>query len=475
MCTSILCGKNATDKGVVMIARNEDYPQNNWNKYIRRRETAPYSKQDLIWTLGNGLRVPAPKTWYSYYSVPDAQGQEEGVCSVGDHFFYEACGINEVNVAVSATNSLQMNDKAAQADPTVDCGLEESVITTLILPQAKNARQAAALLGGYVTEYGATEADGILLADQNEAWYLEIGSGHHWIAVRVPDDKYLVVANSMRIHHVDLTDTKHVICSEGLYDFVCEKGLLERPDEKDFDFASAFGQQGASEDGKIEPYYNIDRLWLAQRILTPSHRQEIRKEVYPMFLKPDSPVTPDKIMEVLRATYAGTELAGKNATRPIGVVRTTESHILVLDSSMPGRLKGMAWQAIGSPLFSVYVPFYAVIDAIPEAYACGDSTHYEEHSVYWAWKTLFALYGALDQKGREELLRYRDDWQQHFIGEQARMRGVLKRLGRKDDVQAENLAKTYSVGNLSRMAQSVTEKCRETLVSLVGLQQDIFV
>lgn len=31
-----------------------------------------------------------------------------------------------------------------------------------------------------------------------EAWYLEIGSGHHWLALRVPDDAFFVTGNQGR-------------------------------------------------------------------------------------------------------------------------------------------------------------------------------------------------------------------------------------------------------------------------------------
>lgn len=170
MCTSIACGKKASEGGVVLIARNEDYPENNWNKYMKFRKYPPYTRGQDKWQLGNGLTVPTPENCFSYCSMPDAQGAEEAVCDIGDHFLFEARGINEKDVAVTATNSMQANEKALAADPFLpSSGIEESVIATLLLPQAVNARHAVRLLGQYVTEYGATEANGVLMADENEA------------------------------------------------------------------------------------------------------------------------------------------------------------------------------------------------------------------------------------------------------------------------------------------------------------------
>ncbi|RFA29257.1 hypothetical protein CAI21_10890 [Alkalilimnicola ehrlichii] len=263
MCTSIMAGKEATDDGVVVLARNEDFTRNNWNKYLVYRRLPEYrlDKANAIvdgrWTLGNGLSVPIPTKAYGYSAIPDSAGYREASHAIGDRFFYEERGINERNVAISATNSLAINDKAQAADPLLKAGgVAESVILTLILPQVDSAREAVSLLGRYIEEYGASEVNGVLLGDPQEAWYFENGSAHHWIAVKVPQDSYIAVANGMRVHGVDL-DSPDVKCSRGLYEFAVTHGLLDHPDRHSFDFAEAFGVVG-------DPY-NVDRVWLAQK------------------------------------------------------------------------------------------------------------------------------------------------------------------------------------------------------------------
>lgn len=471
MCTSILCGRDATADHSVLIARNEDFPKNLWNKYMVYRKHPPFSATDNELVLGNGLRVPVPENWYPYGAMPDADGQSEMPNNVGERFCYEARGINTRHVALSATNSVQMNDLASAADPLVANGVEESNIVTLILPQAESARGAVELLGNYVSQYGASEANGVLMADELEAWYMEIGSAHHWIAVRVPDDAYLVVSNSMRVHGVNLDDADCVIASQGLYEFVEHHRLLKHPNRNSFDFASAFGQQEKNEDGNKDPYYNVDRLWLAQSILSPSQKPQLRQHTYPLFLKPDKPVTPSKVMEVLRSVFTGTPLEHmEGATRPIGVVRTAESHILTLDQTMPGALKGTIWQAIGSPLGSAYIPFYAQTDAIPEEYACGDSVHFEKRSVYWLWKSLFALCDQMDCL--DDLIAFRDTYEQQCVKEEAESRMLLRKIAAEDAELAESLAKTISVGRLEKLAQAVSKKWDEVLANLISEQQD---
>ena len=42
---------------------------------------------------------------------------------------------------------------------------------------------------------------------------MEIGSGHHWVAMRIPDDSYAVVANQLAIQEIDFNDAK-TSCSQ---------------------------------------------------------------------------------------------------------------------------------------------------------------------------------------------------------------------------------------------------------------------
>lgn len=472
MCTSIACGRNASEGGVVLIARNEDFPENNWNKYMKFRKTPPYTRGQDKWQLGNGLTVTTPENRFSYCSMPDAQGAEEATCEIGDHFLFEARGINEKDVAITATNSLQANDKVQAADPFISSsGIEESVIATLLLPQAQNARHAVQLLGQYVTEYGASEANGVLMADENEAWYFEIGSGRHWIAVRIPDDKYLVVSNSMRIHNVDLTDTENVLFSDGLYDFIMEYGLLENPKQKNFDFAKAFGQQEKSESGQADPYYNTDRIWLAQSILSPSHKPEVRQKTYELFMEPDKPITPEDVMKVLRSTFKGTPLEHEpDATRPIGVVRTLQSHIMTVNSRLVAGLRGVIWQALGSPVCSVYVPFYALVEEIPDTYACGDSASFTTDSIWWIWRGMFALADRMDKL--DELTNYCKNWEHYFIKSHKAMNEILEQFSSMESPDAQLMAKAYSTNNLSLMADSARKKYETMMAELSGNQKD---
>ncbi|MFV4892354.1 C69 family dipeptidase [Lactobacillus delbrueckii] len=58
--------------------------------------------------------------------------------------------------------------------------------------------------------------NGVSFSDKNEIWYMEIGSGHTWAAVRVPDNKYAVIPNQMVIGKLNLKDSKNYMASTNL-------------------------------------------------------------------------------------------------------------------------------------------------------------------------------------------------------------------------------------------------------------------
>lgn len=448
MCTSIAAGINATKMGRLLIARNEDAGRNGWNKYLCFRSKAEYidAPYGIVtkdsWTLGNGLTVPVPSVSYPYSAAPDAVGKTEADHAISDHYYFEERGINSENVAISATNSLAVNPQVKAIKPLNPTGVIEAVIPTLILPQATSAKQGVELLGGYVEKYGAGEGNGVLFADLDEVWYVEIGSTDHWVAVRVPDDSYLVIANGMRIHNIDL-DADTTLSSPGIFEFVTKNSLLNDPDRSSFNFAKAFGLPG-------DPY-NVDREWLAQSILSPSLKQEPRHEQYPLFLTPEHPITEQDVMRVLRADYKNTALENI-AERSIGVHRTAESHIITLDPNVPAQFAGTIWQCIGSPLEGPYIPLANNSGKIPDAFACGDNK-YSADSAYWLIKS---LYTTAQLGGASPMLTLNRSWCS-FEVEQIAVWEQLSRIVSKSTLQDTSNHGMYNTDILNRLLDKAKE------------------
>lgn len=439
-CTGLIVGKGASADGSIMIARNEDFGINNWNKHLEFRPAQDNEAGD--WDLGNGLVVPMPKHFFAYSAIPDWDAHTVN----NEGKFYEERGINEHNVAISATTSAEINERVAKIDPLNDNGVIEAVIPTLILPQATSAKHAVDLLGHYIETYGAGEGNSLYIADVNEAWLFEIGSGHHWIAVKVPNDSYAMIANGLRVHGVNL-DSKDVVHSANLFEFVQEQKLLAKPNKKSFNFAKAFGV--------IADVYNVDREWLGQKMLTPSKKQKTRMEQYPLFLKPDQKISVNDVAEVLSATYEGTSLEEKGQ-RPIRVERQLESHIIQLRPEMPQELQGLIWQSFGVLPESVLVPLYTTLQDYPKAYQVGDDT-YSDESAYWQFRSLTALATANQDKYLPMLKATWDKEESKLYKQVQHLDSTLETVYKTDKQAALNMASDFSYGQLIRTLNMATD------------------
>lgn len=434
-CTTIMVGKNASSDGSIIIARLEDYTYNNHPKrfvVVPRKE----NKDGAKLSFDNGVSVPAPKVSLRYTAMRDWNGDQFG--NGGE---YSEFGSNEAGLVLSATNSTEPNDKAAKADPLVadGGGVVEAILTDLILPQAKNAREAVALLGKYVETLGAGETNGIELADANEAWLFEVGSGHHWIAVRLPDDGYFNMSNGMRVQDADLTDTRNVMSSKGLAQFVAQHKLLDKVDQKRFNFAKAFG--------KIGDTYNTDREWLVQSKLTPSMKQAVRKQQYPFYMKADKKIDVKTIAGILRLdNYNGTPLAGKKGLRPIAVDRNIEAHIIQVRPSMPKELQVLSWQSLGNVRDSVFLPFYLdTLTSTPKVFQSGDDS-YDSQSAWWAFRSISGLANANPQKYRPLIYGWRDKIEAGLYASQPGTDAMLKQVYAQDKNLAISTAQRLSIG-----------------------------
>ena len=215
-CTTILVGKNASYDGSTLVARNED-SSNGVFEPKRMRVVHPDEQPRVYTSVLSHLTVELPNNPMRYTSVPDV---------VPGHGIWAEAGFNELNVGMSATETLTTNERVRGADPLVDYvpakgnegedgyvpaqpgGLGEEDMVTLVLPYAKSARDGVRILGDLLERYGTYENNGIAFSDVDEIWWLETIGGHHWIAKRVPDDAYVTMPNQLGIDSFDLDDAE---------------------------------------------------------------------------------------------------------------------------------------------------------------------------------------------------------------------------------------------------------------------------
>ncbi|MCF7523844.1 C69 family dipeptidase [Levilactobacillus brevis] len=96
---------------------------------------------------------------------------------------------------------------------------------------------------------------------------MEIVSGHHWVAQRIPDDAYAVVANQLAIEDIDFDRPQDFLTSADIRQFVQRHRL--NPDGGRFNSRHIFGTKTAD-----DAHYNTSRVWYGHRCFTPSAFEE---------------------------------------------------------------------------------------------------------------------------------------------------------------------------------------------------------
>ncbi|USS88560.1 C69 family dipeptidase [Fructilactobacillus hinvesii] len=380
-CTSVLVGKGASVDGSTMIARNDDTflpltPQ-------RFTVVPAYHQAKKTWQSNqNGFQMTLPETGYRYLATPNADVEHAGV--------FAESGFNEKNVAMSATESVYGNPRALSHDPWVPNGIAEDSLQSVVLPYIDSAREGVEYLGQLIKQYGSPEGNGVLFADANDVWYMEIVTGHHWVAERIPDDCYAVVANQVAIQEVDFDDHKQFMFSDGIQEFV-EKYHLNPTVDEGFNFRRIFGTCNEK-----DRHYNTPRVWYGQKILNPDVEQSPVSNDLPFLRKASRKITVMDVEQILSSHYNETDYdplgngpeALKTKFRPVSMNRTQNSHVLQFrnDAENP-QWAAIMWLNFGVPAFSPYVPFFANVDHTPTTYETTPLTM-DDQSAYWMYRKL---------------------------------------------------------------------------------------
>ena len=404
-CTTILVGKNATYDGSTMMARNEDSPAGEFTakKFIA---VAPCDQPRHYKSVISGVEIDLPDDPLRYTAMPNAL-PNEGI--------WGEAGFNELNVAMSETETITSNARVLGADPLVKAGIGEEDMLTIVLPYVRSAREGVLRLGSLLEQFGTYEMNGIGFQDKEEIWWLESIGGHHWIAKRVPDDCYVVGPNQLGIDSFDFTDAfgaqKNHLCSSDLPEFIRSNHLDLTPgapdpaEAADFDVRAAFGSHSDS-----DHCYNTPRAWYMEKTLSPSvcdwdgayPDYSPESDDLPWCLRPDRKITVEDIKYVLSSYYQGTEYDPYNGRNPasergkyraIGINRNNFVAITQLRPDKPAEIAAVEWIAVGSNAFNAAIPFYANVETTPE-YLSGTGKEVTTENFYWANRILGALTDA---------------------------------------------------------------------------------
>lgn len=422
-CTTILVGRNASYDGSTIIARNEDEAS---GKFTPKRmqvvlaQDQPRQYKSVISHLEIDLSDLTPQR---YTSVPDALGTD-GI--------WAAAGVNESDVAMTATETITTNERVLGADPLVELrpaqgkpgeegyqpevpgGLGEEDFVTLVLPYIHTAREGVERLGALLERYGTYEMNGIAFSDVHEIWWLETIGGHHWIARRVPDNCYVTMPNQLGIDRFDLSDAEgegaEYLCSSDLRAWMAvhHLDLTIRAAGEPADVFNPREAFGSASDA--DHVYNTPRAWAMQRHLNPhSCRWDGQAADFtpesddiPWCRMPERLLTIEDVKYVLSLHYQGTPYdcygskgteATRGAYRPIGINRNGQLAVLQLRPSAPAGCRAVQWMAFGCNAFNALVALYANVRSMP-TYLSNTGAQVTTDNFYWANRLVAALTDA---------------------------------------------------------------------------------
>ena len=388
-CSAFIVGKDLTADGSTLFGRTEDYPyapdggRHNQNYVVVPAKT--YKDGDKIEDESNGFTYPHLANEMKYTAVYDSDRDN------GSNGNFAAHGFNELGVAMTATVSATPNDKVLKEDPLVKDGLPEASLVDLALPRAKTAREVIETVAKVLDEKGSAEGNIIVAADKNELWYMEILSGHQYVAIKFPTNKYAVFANTYYLGHVDLNDKENVIASKNVEEVAKKADNYKTDKDGNFMIAKSYGPDKYMERNRSRTYAGIK--WM-----DPQAKVNYDDEAFDLLREPTDPNKKYTVHDVIAEqrnrfehlpeykaddlVEVGKKIDGNVYKYALGNENVIDAHVYQIKPNLPNAFGGVMWLGLAQSRNTPYVPFYGNVEDTYEAFK-NRSTKYDGKSWYW--------------------------------------------------------------------------------------------
>jgi dipeptidase len=430
--TSHTCDSHRTSSAVVVVPARTHKP--NATQLLTRRKDDNDGPMERYGREPTG-RIPEVKHTYGYLA-PAYAAMNERQLAIGESTF-------------------EGRKELVSERGLIDC----ETLTRLMLERAATAREAIRVGGALIEKHGWCDVgEALTIADTKEVWVMEIvgvgddNVGAVWAAQRVPDDHVSVVANAARIGELDLDDPEFFMASKNVQSFAAEKGYWDPESGRPFRFYEAYNPDGRTS------FASTRREWRVLDLLAPSLQLPANGNVFPFSVKPEQPVGPEKLMELFRDTFEGTDFdmtknltvtdeEGKTVKSPLAnpfmpydmnkmlringgwgwrgerpMARWYCMYATVTQSRhwLSDPVGGIVWFGYGNPATTTYVPLYAGIADVPESYKSdGRTTGYSRRSAWWAYNRVATIAAHRWGDMRNDVARVRDPLQEKWLAGQA--------------------------------------------------------
>ena len=383
------------------------------------------------------------------------------------------------------------------------------LLMTLGLQRAKTAREAILVMTQLVEQHGYGDVgESISIADQNEAWVLEIiglGKGRKgaaWVALRVPDGEISCHANQARIGTFPLNDPANCMYSDNVIDFAVEMGYYDPASNKPFHFADAYAPADAKSKRVCEA-----RVWSVYRRAAPSlnlsadyHRGLAGAKPYPWAIRPDRKLSAADVMALMRDHYDGTEFdmtqgidAGEygmprrwrplywkldeNDTqeysweRPISTQQTGFSFVTQSRSWLPDPVGGLVWYGVDDSYLTCYFPLYCAINELPQSYVVGSIERFSQDSAWWVFNFVSNYANLKYSFMMPEIRAVQQEIESNFFALQPAVERTAAELYATNPNAMQAYLTDYSV----MQAEKVTKRWQELASHLITKYNDGYV
>lgn len=419
-CTTITVGKKATFDGSVMTSHTDDSHRTRaWMDIVPAQKHNP-DEEVTMYKRENDDSGPMPRYKHTPIGfIPQVETTYGFINSAYPCMNTEQLAIGESTFG--GRESL-VSDKGL-----IDC----QRLVRLMLERCTTAREAIEMSRKLLKEYGWNDyGECLTIADTKEVWHLEIvgpgtgKTGAIWVAQRVPDNEVSVNANASRILEIDLSNPDYFMASENIFEMARDSAWWNEADGP-FRFAYAYAPESR------ESMAARRREWRVLSLMAPSMNLDPEAVDYPFSVKPEQPVTLEKMIEVFKDYYHKTPYDlvghlkkiteegdtiphpmanpfmpydaydlhnihggwGKLGERTIARWYTMYATITQSRHWLPNELGGLVWLAQDNVATSVYAPIYCSVTDLPASFKYPGRDGYSRNSAWWAFNRLSTLAG----------------------------------------------------------------------------------
>ena len=446
-CTSILVGRKASADGSVITSHTCDSWYRTWMRWVPAADIA----RDTVMDVYEGRMHTEYPTSMDGVKVKGQIAQPAGHTYRYLDTAYPC--LNEHQLGIGET-TFTGRDTMQNKDGMLM--IEE--LCRVALQRCAKAREAILLMGQLIHEYGYGDSGECLtIADTDEAWIFEVlGEGPDqiggvWAAQRIPDDEVCVSANISRLGSLSsltppvrpakakkgrkpayaplVSDTQ--MASQNVFEVARRMGLWDGKSE--FSFWRAYSGVNYFDEPKN---YSTRELYIMQQ-LAPSLGLNDTMEELPVSIRPNSPISYRRVIELLGTWYEGDpeldltqkmripdatrDLAGKKPwtsedsivspianpwmnsrlintlyaltgdsdwhwVRTVAVPQCAYSTVIQLRGWLPDAVGGVCWMSLDNPGQSPRFPIFCGTTELPKMLQVCGQHRYRDDALVWHYR-----------------------------------------------------------------------------------------